>query len=131
MPINSTRLQAAAAGALASLILLPVLEAHQPAPNAATAAGPSPLALPVQVETRGPVRAPGASAPAGAATSGQGFWTFVAVPGVLPLPIETQPFIKGAHGTLIVDPPRDTVYWGLENIGFVGFSNRLADSWVV
>ncbi|MCW5556876.1 MAG: hypothetical protein KIT22_03405 [Verrucomicrobiae bacterium] len=131
--MNPSRFRTASAAVLttASLLLPIAVEAHQPAPDAATAAGPAPLSLPVQVETRGPVRAPKEPAPAGAATSGQGFWTFAAVPDALPLPIETQPFIKGAHGTLVVDYSQDTVYWGLENIGFVGFSNRLSNSWVV
>lgn len=116
---------------IASLTLLSGVNAHQSTP-ASSPAGPAPLALPVLLETKGPVSAPKAMmATPGLQTSGQGFWTFVAVKDVLPLPIETQPFIKGAHGTLIVDSPKDTVYWGLENIGFVGFSNRLSSSWVV
>lgn len=120
---------AIATGIAAMSLLLPAA-AHQSTTN--SAAGPAPLALPVLLETRGPVSAPEPTkSGAGLKTSGQGFWTFAAVPEVLPLPIETQPFIKGAHGTVLVDYPTDTVYWGLENIGFVGFSNRLSSSWVV
>ena len=128
--MHSKSIPALLTSAVSSLALLTTtVSAHQPAPGATA---PAPLALPVLLETKGPVSAPRATpATAGLQTSGQGFWTFVAVKDVLPLPIETQPFIKGAHGTLIVDSPTDTVYWGLENIGFVGFSNRLAASWVV
>ncbi|MEY3536910.1 MAG: hypothetical protein RLZZ582_2487, partial [Verrucomicrobiota bacterium] len=49
----------------------------------------------------------------------------------MPVPAEAQSFVKGAHGTLIVDSERDVVYWGLEKVGWVGFSDRLKTSWVV
>ena len=42
-----------------------------------------------------------------------------------------QKFFKGAHGTIIVDHDRDIVYWGLEKVGWVAFSNRMSKSWVV
>lgn len=89
--------------------------------------------LPVIVERQGPIKSP---APIKDAVrpraTGQGFWRFVAeINGVLPLPAETRPFLKGAHGTLVVDAPRDTVYWGLEKVGWVSFSERLSRSFVV
>jgi len=81
------------------------------------------------VESEGPVNAP-ATKPDGAVT-GQGFWTFAAMKDLMPTPEETKPFLKGAHGTIIVDNERDLVYWGLEKVGWVAFSNKLSKSWVV
>lgn len=86
--------------------------------------------LPLAVEAKGPIKAPPRS-PAGTPASGQGFWKFTAAQGVLPLPEEIKPFLKGAHGTFVVDKERDTVYWGLEKVGWVAFSERLTKSWVV
>ena len=67
----------------------------------------------------------------GVRTSGQGAWTFMAVTNVLPIPAEAQHAVKGAHGTLIADSDRDTVYWGLQGVGWIAFSNNLTESWVV
>lgn len=67
----------------------------------------------------------------GVRTSGQGAWTFMAVMNVLPIPAEAQWAIKGAHGTLIADTDRDIVYWGLQGVGRIAFSNNLTVSWVV
>jgi len=39
--------------------------------------------------------------------------------------------LKPAHGTIIVDAERDVVYWGLQSFGWVAFSNKLSQSWVV
>ena len=88
-----------------------------------------PTMLPIVPEASGPVKA----APLGGAgaTSGQGFWKFVAMKNLVPTPEETKSFLKGAHGTIIVDAERDLVYWGLEKVGWVGFSNKLSQSWVV
>lgn len=86
--------------------------------------------LPFQVEHKGPVSKV-APAPAGEPRSGQGYWTFVPARDVLSVPEAARPHLKGAHGTLVVDPDRDIVYWGLENVGWIGFSNRLTQSWIV
>jgi hypothetical protein len=86
--------------------------------------------LPFVVETKGPVKAP-APLTEPARVSGQGFWKFVAVTNLVPVPEAALPFVKGAHGTLIVDAERDVVYWGLKKVGWVGFSNQLRDSWIV
>jgi hypothetical protein len=67
----------------------------------------------------------------GVPTSGQGAWTFMAVTNVLPIPAEAQWAVTGAHGTLIADSDRDTVYWGLQGVGWIAFSNNLTESWVV
>ncbi|MDB6034572.1 MAG: hypothetical protein JWM16_4910 [Verrucomicrobiales bacterium] len=81
-------------------------------------------------ETKGPIKAP-AEAKEALTTSGQGFWKFVAEKDLVPTPEETKNFLKGAHGTIIVDTDRDIVYWGLERVGWVAFSNRMSKSWVV
>lgn len=93
---------------------------------------PSTNAMPHRVERRGPVAAPARmTLPADVAVSGQGFWTFVAATNLMPVPAEARPFVTNAHGTLIVDAGRDIVYWGLQNVGWIGFSNGLRDSWIV
>ncbi len=79
-------------------------------------------------EQSGPVKAGPAHA---GPVSGQGFWKFAAAKDLVPTPEETKPFLKGAHGTIVVDSERDLVYWGLERVGWVAFSNKLAQSWVV
>ena len=55
----------------------------------------------------------------------------MAVTNVLPIPAEAKRAVRGAHGTLIVDSDRDTVYWGLQGVGWIAFSNNLTASWVV
>jgi hypothetical protein len=89
-----------------------------------------PPVLKLTPETKGPVSAP-AKTKSAAATTGQGFWKFAAMKDLVPTPEETKPFLKGAHGTIVVDTERDLVYWGLEKVGWVAFSNNLANSWVV
>ncbi len=87
-------------------------------------------ALPFRVEAKTPVT--GAKMPAGTtAVSGQGAWTFVAAPQLMPVPGSARPAVKGAHGTLVVDAERDIVYWGLENVGWVAFRDRLTRSEVI
>ena len=63
--------------------------------------------------------------------SGQGAWTFLADTNLVPVPAAAQSFVKGAHGTIITDPDQDTVYWGLQGVGWIGFSNHLTVSWIV
>jgi hypothetical protein len=83
-------------------------------------------------ETKGPVSAPKAERlPAGTAVTGQGFWRFVAAHDKVPVPAEALPKLKGAHGTLIVDPRTDTVYWGLQEIGWIAFTEGLTRSAVL
>lgn len=87
--------------------------------------------LPFAVETRGPVRAPKAMTnTAGLRVSGQGFWKFVAARDRVPVPAAV-PSVVQAHGTIIVDKATDTVYWGLQRVGWIGFSNQLSSSWIV
>jgi hypothetical protein len=79
-------------------------------------------------ETSGPIRpAPGGGQP----VTGQGYWKFAAMKDLVPTPAETKPFLKDAHGTIIVDGDRDLVYWGLQKVGWVAFSNKMSQSWVV
>lgn len=87
--------------------------------------------LPIVVETKGPVHAPTAiQAPSGLKVSGQGFWKFVAACDLVPVPAAV-PSVRQAHGTIVVDKATDTVYWGLQGVGWIGFSNKLRDSWIV
>jgi hypothetical protein len=105
------------------------LSAHQPA---AVSVEPAAAALPFAVEQRGPVRTPKAlAARAGLKLSGQGFWTFTPVAGAVPVPAEAEPHLKGAHGTVLFEADTDTVYWGLEKVGWIEFRNRLTTSRVV
>jgi hypothetical protein len=94
--------------------------------------GPPAKALVFVVETEGPVRVPKAAKFAPEThISGQGFWKFVARPELVPVPTEALPKLKEAHGTIIVDTAADVVYWGLQGVGWIGFSNRLRSSWIV
>jgi len=99
---------------------------------AVTPPAPEAVPMPNIVETSGPARLSRSTDPAPVRRTGQGYWTFTAErEGILPIPAAAQPHVRGAHGTLIVDAERDTVFWGLENVGWVAFSNRLAQSWIV
>jgi hypothetical protein len=87
--------------------------------------------LPFVIETKGPVRAPTAvKATPDLKVSGQGFWKFVAARDRVTVP-SAVPSVKPAHGTIIVDKSADVVYWGLQGVGWVGFSNKLQNSWIV
>src|SRR3954453_20048325 len=86
--------------------------------------------LKMLVEKKGPIKAP-AETKEPMTTSGQGFWKFAAMKNLVPTPEETKTFLKGAHGTIVVDNERDIVYWGLAKVGWVAFSNKLTQSWVV
>jgi hypothetical protein len=87
--------------------------------------------LPFIVETKGPVRAPAAiKATPELKVSGQGFWKFVAARNRVPVPPSILS-VTQAHGTIIVDKAKDVVYWGLQGVGWVGFSNKLQSSWLV
>ena len=117
--------------ACAALASAPVLLAHDTGSKPHDH-GPSAVPVTFQVEKKGPVKAPAAQAKSAVShVSGQGFWKFAPVTNAMPVPAEAQSFVKGAHGTLIVDSERDVVYWGLEKVGWVGFSDRLKTSWVV
>jgi len=87
--------------------------------------------LPIIVETRGPVRGPKAIKPApDLRVSGQGFWKFIAARELVPVPAAVPSVIQ-AHGTIIVDKATDIAYWGLQGVGWIGFSNKLSTSWIV
>ncbi len=119
--------------ALAAAAILPAasISAHDLA-GASDAGVTTATPLPFLVESNGPVRAPKIlKLGDGAQVSGQGYWKFVAARELTPVPPEAMPKLKGAHGTIIVDAQRDLVYWGLENVGWIGFSNRLSQSWVI
>lgn len=91
---------------------------------------PAAQPLPFRVEKKTPVKGP--RIPAGSAVvSGQGAWTFAAAPDLVPVPVAAKAHVKGAHGTLVVDGERDLVFWGLENVGWIAFSDRLTKSAVV
>ena len=88
--------------------------------------------LPFLVEKSGPVRAPKPTTLApGQQSSGQGFWKFVAAPELVPVPAAAQSKVVGAHGTIFVDKAADIAYWGLQGVGWIGFSNKLSASWIV
>jgi len=91
-------------------------------------------AIPLEfiTETEGPMPAPPAeSLPAGTPVTGQGFWRFVAARDRMPVPADAAPKVPCAHGTLVVDPQTDTVYWGLEGVGWITFTEGLTKSAVV
>ena len=100
---------------------------------AAASAGPQAArTMSFVVDREGPVKVGGTKVKRNELqVSGQGYWTFTPVVGGVPVPVEALPLIKGAHGTVIVDSEKDVVYWGLENVGWVGFGDRLKKSWVV
>lgn len=140
MNLMHDRIQTRFAGIVSGLLAtawcaLPALcrgENQSAAGPSASQAEVSALRLPTVLEREGPVTAPSPSkTSAGLKVSGQGFWTFAATEGVLPIPEEAKPFVKGAHATIVVDAPRDTVYWGLKKVGWVAFSQRLTQSRVV
>lgn len=120
-----------AAGALLLALGLVAATAHDlPGGGAGDALTAHPL--PFAVEAKGPVRAPRRVTLApGTAISGQGFWKFIAARDLVPVPSAAMPNLKGAHGTIIVDGPRDLVYWGLQGVGWIGFSNQLSQSWII
>src|ERR1017187_6536099 len=112
-------------------VMLPLLDA---AAHEGHGTNSGTLLLPVRIvtEQKPPVKPKiTVSKSSGVRISGQGAWTFMAVTNVLPIPAEAQWAVKGAHGTLIADTDRDTVYWGLQGVGWIAFSNNLTESWVV
>ena len=110
-------------------VLLFSVSAHETGAPHSEVSEATPLAF--AVETKGPVRLNKSTVPAGTTTTGQGYWKFAAAKDLTPVPDAAKPKLKGAHGTLIVDASTDTVYWGLENVGWIGFSNKLTASWIV
>lgn len=87
-------------------------------------------ALPQVTEAKGPVKG-WSPLTEPAEVSGAGFWTFAAVPDVLPVPDEAAEHVAGAHGTVIVDSEEDTLYWGLANVGWIAFSSLLSEGKIV
>lgn len=89
-----------------------------------------PKLLPRVAENSAPLAAPAPAAP-GEAVSGQGFWKFAAARDLMPVNFLTEHQRTNAHGTLIVDPATKNVFWGLQGVGWIGFSNSLKNSWLV
>src|SRR6185436_7812502 len=86
--------------------------AHDPPGKEFAVTNSVPLAI--IAETNGPILTPKLTALApGQTVSGQGFWKFVAATNLMPLPAVTADQVKAAHGTIIVDPATQNVYWGL------------------
>lgn len=83
------------------------------------------------IESKGPVPAPKVKAPAGEPRTGQGFWRFVADRSKVPVPPAAVAKVKGAHGTLVVDAATDTVYWGLQDVGWIAFSEKISRSAII
>ena len=134
-PSPSKRLRFPGALRFASAVVLilasPCVRAHDTGHDHPHDPGPASVPLPLKASSKGPLHRP-APGTAGSARTGQGFWSFEAATNhVLPLPPATLPHLRGAHGTLIVDTRNDVVFWGLENVGWVAFSNRLSQSWVI
>ncbi len=116
---------------LMAILLCPLVVTHAHYVPDNEYAAQSTNQLPFVVEAKGPVRAPAAmKATPELKVSGQGFWKFVAARDRMPVPPEV-PSVVQAHGTVIVDKERDVVYWGLESVGWIGFSNKLQNSWIV
>lgn len=117
-----------------SASLAPDLRSHEiPRDIASSLPGPAPIPLPNVSEAKGPVRTPPQLPEAQSIrTSGQGFWTFMPhTNGVMAVPDEAKSFVKGAHGTIVVDADRDVAYWGLEKVGWISFSDKLSRSRVI
>jgi len=115
--------------ALAGCLFTSVASAHYLPGNEYAVTDATPL--PFVVETRGPIRAPKAIKPSpDMPVSGQGFWKFVAARDLVPVPAAV-PSVVQAHGTIIVDKAKDIAYWGLQGVGWIGFSNKLSASWIV
>lgn len=105
--------------------------AHDDGPAHTHDTPPAAKPLPTVVESSGPVTVAPTKVSPPPKTSGQGYWRFVAAPELMPVPEAAKPRLKGAHGTLIVDPDRDRVYWGLERVGWIAFAERLTKSEIV
>jgi hypothetical protein len=128
-PVSPTHVPGWTALTAAVLLTAPVLAHDSANPHDHP---PAAKPLPFVVDSTGPVKVSGSKVKRyDVPVSGQGYWSFSPVVGAVPVPASALPVLKGAHGTLVVDPTRDVVYWGLENVGFVGFSNRLMSSWVI
>lgn len=128
---HRTSLRLAGLVSLASLAVLPGAVAHEEGhahhPDEVTTVTP----LAFVTEAKGPVSAPRLRAASGTPTTGQGFWTFVADRSKVPVPAEAQPKVKGAHGTVLVDNATDTAYWGLQDVGWIAFTDKLTRSAVI
>jgi hypothetical protein len=129
----STGFRGARSGGLAciafGLVAVMSATAHEVGQAHAHDVFPAVQSLPTLVENKGPMKLPAAAAPG--ASTGQGFWRFEAVKELMPVPEAIRARVPGAHGTLVVDADRDVVYWGLEQVGWVAFRDRLTQSRVV
>ena len=113
-----------------ALLATPALCAHD-TPGAAHDHPMDPVDLKFVTETRGPVRVARTRDASGIKISGQGYWKFTPVAGAVPVPPGAQPKLKGAHGTLVHDRSTDTVYWGLQDVGWIAFTEGLTRSEIV
>ena len=62
--------------------------------------------------------------------SGQGFWKFIAARDRVLVPAGV-PAVKQAHAPSSWIKRQTWFYWGLQGVGWVGFSNQLRASWIV
>jgi hypothetical protein len=93
-------------------------EGHTHEVDASTAPA---LQLQIVPETKLPIRKHGGRSEAGP-RSGQGVWQFIPQPvGVLPEAVRKN--IRGAHGTIVIDKKSATIYWGLQNVGWVALKD--------
>lgn len=131
MPPAPQTLRIFNAAALTFLVCSVSIPAHEigvPHSDDATVAIP----LNFITESKGPVSAPKPEQlPPQTRVTGQGFWKFVAAREKVPVPPQAMAKLKGAHGTLIVDPGTDTVYWGLQDIGWIAFTERISHSAII
>jgi hypothetical protein len=112
-----------------AIVCLPGAVAHEVGHAHDHAVFPQVTTLPTLIENKGPRKI--SSRGVTEALTGQGYWRFEAMKALMPLPEEIVPRVPGAHGTLVVDADRDRVYWGLEQVGWVEFSETMTRSRVV
>jgi hypothetical protein len=86
------------------------------------------IVLPQAVEKKGPVKIQAEKA---GKISGAGYWTFAPATELVPLPEEAKPHVKGAHGTVLVDPSNGTLYWGLQSVGWIAYTENLKKAAVI
>lgn len=88
------------------------------------------VSLPIAVEKKGPVKVR-TKVESSAKVSGSGYWRFVAAPDLVPVPAQAQQHVKGAHGTVLVDPASGTLYWGLQKVGWIAYTEKLTKGEII
>jgi hypothetical protein len=96
-------------------------EGHDHGPAAKSPVTP----LPMAVEKKGPVKVRAAQETP-TRVSGSGYWKFTPAPDLVPVPDAAKPHMKGAHGTVLVDPSTGTLFWGLQKVGWIAYTDRLS-----